>query len=398
MSSSSNLVAPFEFATATQIIFGNGTIQQIGTVISSLNLKQKPKALIVCGKNKQRTQPLLNQLEKNNIEYVHFSVPEEPTTDMAVEGTELGRSSQCNLVIGFGGGSSVDTGKAIAALLANEGDIYDYLEVVGKAQPLKNPSLPYIAIPTTAGTGSEVTRNAVLCSLKHKQKVSLRSIHMLPRVAIVDPELTLTVPKNITASTGLDAFTQVLEVFVSNKSNPITDSICREGLKRAARSLKRAYDHGETDKQAREDMAVASLFGGIALANAKLGAVHGFAGPLGGMYEGAPHGAVCAALLPHVIQVNVEALTQRDPSSQYIARFDEVAQIITGNPAAKSADAVTWIKELCQHLNVAPLSTYGVKHEHLEAIVDKSMNTSSMQGNPIKLTKEELTRIVSAAI
>jgi len=203
----------------------------------------------------------------------------------------------------------------------------------------------------------------------------------------------LSVPPAVTASTGLDAFTQVLESFVSNKSNPMVDAICREGLKLAARSLRQVYLKGD-DKKAREDMSLVSLFGGLALANAKLGAVHGFAGPIGGMFQGAPHGAVCAALLPHVLHANVKALKERDPSSHYLRRFDEVAQIITGDPTATSTDAVKWIEQTCAIMNIPSLRAYGVKEEEYESVVEKSANASSMQGNPIKLTTEELRHIL----
>lgn len=210
------------------------------------------------------------------------------------------------MVIGLGGGSVLDAGKAIAALVTNLGNVFDYLEVIGKGQPLVNAPLPFIAIPTTAGTGTEVTRNAVLGSPAHGVKVSLRSPMMLPSLAIVDPELTYGLPPEITASSGLDALTQLIEPFVSVKANPMTDAICREGIRHAAKSLRTVYHNG-ADASAREGMSLASLFGGLALANAALGAVHGFAGPLGGMLN-APHGAICAKLLPLVMEVNIKVL------------------------------------------------------------------------------------------
>ena len=231
-------------------------------------------------------------------------------------------------MIGLGGGSAIDAAKAIAALAANGGDPLDYLEVVGRGRSLTQPSLPCIAIPTTAGTGAEVTRNAVLASPEHGIKASLRSATMLPRLALVDPELTYSLPAAVTASTGLDALTQLIEPFTSSKANPLTDALCREGMMRAARSLRTAYEDGR-DAAAREDMALASLFGGLALANAGLGVVHGFAGPVGGTFH-APHGAVCAAFLPHVMAVNARALRTRQPGSAALARYDEIARILTG--------------------------------------------------------------------
>jgi alcohol dehydrogenase class IV len=215
-----------------------------------------------------------------------------------------------------------------------------------------------------------VTRNAVLGSPEHRVKVSLRSPLMLPRLAVVDPELTYHLPPAITASTGLDALTQVLEPYVSNKPNPLVDSLCREGLRRAARSLRRAYEHSD-DPPAREDMAVVSLFGGLALANAKLGAVHGFAGPFGGMFS-APHGAICAALLPHVMAVNVQALRDRQPESEALQRYNEVAQILTGRPGAVAADGVAWVQALVQALHVPGLATYGLTPGDFPVLIEKS--------------------------
>jgi alcohol dehydrogenase class IV len=253
-----------------------------------------------------------------------------------------------------------------------------------------------MAIPTTAGTGAEVTRNAVLDSPRHRVKVSMRSRSMLPAVALVDPELTYSMPPAVTAVTGLDAFTQLLEAYVSQQANPMTDGICREGLERAARSLKKAYLDG-SDASARQDMCLASLFGGLALANAKLGAVHGFAGPLGGMYE-APHGAVCAGLLPYVMEANVAALQSRAPESPALERYDEVARIITGTPSARAADGITWVYELCRQMQVPPLAVYGIKASQFPEVVKQSQKASSMKGNPIVLTTEELLAILRRAV
>ena len=304
--------------------------------------------------------------------------------------------AECDLVIGFGGGSAMDTAKAAAALLKNQGDIYDYLEVIGKALPLKNRPLPCIAIPTTAGTGAEVTRNAVLTSPEQRVKVSLRSPLMLPVIALVDPELTLDLPKEITASTGLDALTQVIEPFVSNAANPLTDALCKEGMARAARSLRRAYHSGK-EIQAREDLCITSLFGGLALANAKLGAVHGFAGVLGGMYPG-PHGAICARLLPLVIESNLDALKRREPSNPAINRLEDVARILTGNPNAGAVDGLDWINDLAAELVVPSLSAYGLTTANIPEVVEKSAKASSMKGNPIVLTDEEMHVILERAL
>lgn len=382
----------FEFATASSIIFGPGTFNEVAPRAVQLG----SHACVVIDHHIDHAPALLEQLKKRGIEYIEFSVSGEPTTNTVFEGVQQARRAGCDLVIGIGGGSVIDTGKVIAALLKNSGELMDYLEVIGSGQQLENRPSPYIAIPTTAGTGAEVTRNAVLGSPEHHVKVSMRSPLMLPRIAVVDPRLTLSVPPDVTASTGLDALTQLMEAFVSNQANPLTDGICLEGLRRAARSLRRVYEDG-SDEGAREDMCVASLFSGIALANAKLGAVHGFAGPLGGMYS-APHGVVCARLLPNVIELNVRALQSRAPESPALGRYDEVAQILTGNPTTRAGDGIAWIQELCAVLKVAPLAEFGLRESDFPVVTAKAKNASSMKGNPITLTDAELTEILAKSI
>jgi len=382
----------FEFATATRIIFGPGTLKEIGPIAAEMG----SRALVVTGSSPERAQMLLDDLTAQGVEPTVFAVPGEPTTHLVSGGTEKARHAGCDVVIGFGGGSAIDAGKAIAALLANGGEPLDYLEVIGKGQPLAKPPGPCIAVPTTAGTGSEVTKNAVLASPEHRVKVSLRSNLTLPRLAMVDPELTYSVPPEITASTGLDALTQVIEPYVSNKANPLTDAICREGIRRGARSLRRAFENG-ADVAAREDMAITSLFGGLALANAKLGAVHGFAGPMGGMFH-APHGAICGRLLPYVMAANVQALQERGQGNAALHRYDEVAQLLIGTPRATAHDGVSWVQALCAALDVPPLSTYGVTAGDFPLIIEKAAKSSSMKGNPIALTAKEMEEILRQAL
>jgi alcohol dehydrogenase class IV len=296
----------------------------------------------------------------------------------------------------MGGGSAIDAGKALAAMLANPGDPLDYLEVIGAGRPLERTSAPFIAIPTTAGTGSEVTRNAVLASPEHRVKASLRSAGMLPRLAVVDPELTIDLPRSITASTGLDALTQCIEPYVSVRANPMTDLFCVEGIRRAATALPRVWENGR-DREARGEMAWASLLGGMALANAGLGAAHGFAAPVGGMFA-APHGAICAALLPHVMEMNVQALRARAPGSDPLRRYEEVARLLTGQSHAAAEDGVRWVAALCRKLEVPPLRAYGVGDGDIPGLVAKAAHASSMKGNPIVLTSEELRQIVSRSL
>ena len=381
----------FEFATATRILFGSGTVNDV----PSLSAELGKRACIVTGRTGERAMSLLGPLKGHGIESVTCRVDGEPTTASAKTAVETARRAQCDLVISLGGGSVLDTGKVVAAMLTNAGQLDNYLEVVGPGQALTQAAAPHIAIPTTAGTGAEVTRNAVLGVPEHQVKVSMRSPLMLPRIALVDPELTHSMPGSITATTGLDALTQLVEVFVSNRANPVTDGLCREGLRRAGRSFRRAYEDG-SHSAAREDMAVASLFSGLGLANAKLGAVHGFAGPLGGMLA-APHGAVCARLLPFVMETNVRALLGRESGSPVLSRYDEVAQLLTGRTTAQASDGVEWVQDLCAIVKVPSLTEFGLAEREFPAVVEKAQRSSSMKGNPIKLTDEELLAILKDA-
>ena len=313
-----------------------------------------------------------------------------------MQGVQAAREANSDFIIGFGGGSALDTGKAVAALLTNPGDPLDYLEVVGRGQPLKALPAPFIAIPTTSGTGSEVTRNAVLSVPEKRVKVSLRSPGMLAKVALVDPELTYSLPPAITASTGMDAFAQLIEPYVSRRANPLTDLYCREGIARVTRSLLRAYQDG-SHRAAREDMAFASLMGGLALANAGLGAVHGFAGPIGGMFD-APHGAVCAALLSPAVSVNSRALAEREPYNPALARYMEIARQVTGDPGAAVANLTGVLEDLCAKLRIPGLREYGIREFDFDVLVEKGAAASSMKANPLTLTPQELRQILEMAL
>lgn len=382
----------FEFATATRIIFGTGTASDLGKLAS----EKGSHALVVTGSNPDRVSGLIAHLTSSDVKHTIFLITDEPTIDVVNQGKEIALNAGCDLVISIGGGSVLDGGKAIVALIPNDGEILDYLEVIGKGQKLKHQPLPFIAVPTTAGTGAEVTKNAVVASPEHRVKVSLRDNRMLPDIALVDPALTYSMPQAITASTGMDALTQVLEPFVSHLANPITDALCREGLRRAGRSLRTVYENPD-DESAREDMAMASLMGGLALANAKLGAVHGFAGPLGGMFS-APHGAICAALLPHVMKTNISALQEREPQNPALPRYDEIAQLMFADDTATAQTAMDWIDETSTLFNIPGLATHGIQEADFDDIIKKSAQSSSMKGNPIKLTDEELAKILRAAL
>jgi alcohol dehydrogenase class IV len=382
----------FEFATATRIIFGAGELAKLARLAAEMG----QRAFIVTGISGDTPQFLSGQLHSAAMTASVWPVSGEPTIATIQQGAEAARQFEADLVIGIGGGSALDSAKAIAAMLTNPGELSDYLEVVGQGHALAVPPLPVITIPTTAGTGSEVTRNAVIGVPESGVKVSLRSPLMLPRLALVDPELTYSLPPELTASTGLDALTQLIEPFVCNAPNPITDGLCREGLKLSAGALVRAYKNGQ-DSQARQELSLASLLGGLALANARLGAVHGVAGALGGMLP-IPHGSICARLLPFVMEANIKALTKRLPDSAALRRYREIACIVSGNPRAGPLDGASWVQDLCGELRIQPLGSFGLQRSHFPELVEKSLRASSMKGNPVQLMPEELLEILERAL
>jgi alcohol dehydrogenase class IV len=382
----------FEFATAQRIVFGAGALREAGPLARSFGAR----ALVVTGRSPERAAPLLDVLAAHQVEAVVFAVAGEPTTQAVAAGVESARRERCALLIAFGGGSAIDAAKAIAVLLTNGGELDDYLEVIGRGKPLTQLAAPCVAIPTTAGTGAEVTRNAVIAAPEHRLKASLRSLLMLPRAAVVDPELTYGLPPAVTASTGLDALTQLIEPYVSLRANPMTDALCLEGMRRVAQSLRRAFAHGQ-DAAAREDMALAALFSGLALANAGLGAVHGLAAPAGGMIS-VPHGAACAALLPHVMETNLKALRERHPQSSALPRYDQIARVLTGRPDAAAEEGVAWVRDLTRALAIPPLRAYGLAEDQLPILADKAAQASSMKANPVLLTREEMQGILRRAL
>lgn len=376
----------FEFATATRIIFGEGTAASLPDLARSFGTRP----LVVTGASPKRTEGLVAALSAAN-----FAVPGEPTVDMIREGARYAKDAACDVVISIGGGSVIDAGKAIAAIATNGGEPLEFLEVVGKGRTITSPSLPFIALPTTAGTGSEVTRNAVLGSAEDGVKASLRSPLMLPQVAVVDPELTYALPPEVTAYTGLDALTQLIEPYVSSRANPLVDAICIEGIRRVAGALRRAY-HDGADRDARRDMALASLFGGLALANAGLGVVHGFAAPLGGQWK-APHGALCAVMLPHGMAANVAALRARAPLHPALEGYAVIARLLTGRSDASVEDGIDWVSALCVEFNIPALRAWGITEADLPRVAEKAAKASSMQANPLPLTEEELMAVLKAA-
>jgi alcohol dehydrogenase class IV len=379
----------FEFATAGRILVGPGRAADLPGVLAGLG----SRVLVVTGANPERHAGLLADL--GGLAVV-FPVAAEPTVEVARAAVAAAREHGADVVAAVGGGSVIDTGKAVAMLLGNGGDPLDYLEVVGAGRAITRPAVPCVAVPTTAGTGAEVTANAVLAVPSHQVKASLRSPLMLPRVALVDPLLTVSCPPSVTAASGLDALTQCLEPFVSVQATPLTDGLAREGLRRAGTGLRAAYADGSA-VGARTDMAMCSLLGGMALANAKLGAVHGLAGVIGGTAD-VPHGLACAALLAPVIEANVQAARSSPSGADVLERYTEAARLLTGQPAASVGDGLAWIGATLSLLHVPGLAGFGLRPQDLDAIAAKAMTSSSMKGNPVALSHDDLTAILLQAL
>jgi alcohol dehydrogenase class IV len=380
----------FEFATATRIVFGPGTVSELAGLAAAFGRH----ALVVTGRSQKRAQEKLMALEAAGVACRYLSVPGEPTVELVREGAQA--ACFANFVIGFGGGSALDAAKAIAAVAPNSGEPLDYLEVIGQAKPLEKAPLPFIAVPTTAGTGAEVTRNAVLGSAERRVKASIRSPLMLARLAIVDPELTIEVPAAVTATTGLDTITQLIEPYVCLRANAFTDIYCMDGLRRASKALPIVYADG-VNQAARSEMAFSSLLSGLSLANAGLGVVHGFAAPLGGRLD-APHGALCAAILPHGTAMNIRALRQRAPQHPALERYAHIAAVLTEGRQATAEAAVGALTNLCEALQIPTLRSFGLAQGDIADVVEKASAASSMKANPITLNNAELTEILERAL
>jgi len=382
----------FEFATATRIVFGPGTLAEAGKIARPWGRR----AFLVTGRTPERAERLRLRLGEAGIDAKNFAVEGEPTLAAVGSAVSAAREAEAEMVIGFGGGSAIDAAKAVAGLLANPGDPLDYLEVIGEGRPLLQPAVPWMAIPTTAGTGAEVTRNAVLGVPERGIKVSLRSPHLLARVALVDPELTLDLPPAATAASGMDALSQLLEAYVCNRPNPMTDALCAAGLPRIARAFPAVW-RDPRDLASRTDLALASLWSGLALANAGLGAVHGFAAPIGGLFP-APHGAVCAALLAPVMAANLAALRARAGGSPALGRYWEVARWLTGRRDAGADDGIAWVRAWVAEIGIPRLAAYGVTAGRVAEIVASAQAANSMRANPVVLTAGELAGVLTSAL
>lgn len=389
----------FDLLPLPQIYFG---VEKIGKLVEIIPTFGKSTLIVASEsvwKNKIIKEKLERKLDDIKLTREIFFIKGEPNTEIIDKGVELAKEQKAELVLSFGGGSVIDVGKAIAGLVTNKGKIIDYMEVIGKGKKMIKEPLPHIAIPTTAGTGSEVTKNAVILSKKDKIKVSIRSPFLIPKIVIVDPQVMISQPKNVTAACGIDALTQLIEAYTSRKAQPITDSLALLGIRRAVESIIRAYEDGE-DIVAREDMALAALLSGICLANAGLGAVHGFAGPIGGMYN-IPHGVVCGALLEVVLQENIRSMFSQVPFHLTLAKYARLGELVSdltfGDIREAVRNLVGFVASLTKTLKIPKLKELGLQQDDIDEIIQKAKKSSSMRYNPVELTDKQLVRILNVA-
>jgi alcohol dehydrogenase class IV len=377
-----------------RVIFGAGASKRVGDLATVLG-----RSAMIVYNGTGVAERLVRLLDENGVRSTLRRQRGEPVVTDVDAAVEEARRAGCDMVVGVGGGSAIDAAKAVAGLLTNGGSAVDYMEVVGAGRKITKPAAPWIAIPTTAGTGAEATRNTVIGLPERRFKASIRSEHLLPRVAVIDPELGVGVPPDVTARSGMDALCQCIESYTSSGANPVTDALALQGVTLAARALPRAYHDGR-DVEVRADLALAAYLSGVTLTNAGLGAVHGFAAPLGANFP-APHGTVCAALLPHVIQANVAAM-RRAGDGRGLARYAEVGRRLAGDlgmaedVAVEACVAVT--TALVRELKIAALSAFGMGPSDVPEMVKLARQASSMRFNPVVLSDEELSSALSAAI
>ncbi|MFX0184119.1 MAG: iron-containing alcohol dehydrogenase [Candidatus Hodarchaeota archaeon] len=390
----------FEFLATPRIFFGVKQFQNIGSLVKEFGSRLFVVASGSALNAPETRETLTVSILKHDIEFDTFLIKGEPTVGVIDSGVRKAEDFKADAIMGLGGGSVIDGCKAIAGLFTNGGLAKDYMEVIGKGSVITRPSLPIIAVPTTAGTGSEVTKNAVILAKEEQFKASIRSPFLIPKIAIVDPTLMVTVPSSVTASCGMDALTQLIEAYTSNKAHPMTDALAVLGIKKVANSLLSVYRDGRL-LEAREDMALASLISGICLANAGLGAVHGFASPMGGL--NIPHGVICSALLAPTIETNISELKKSKAKNDLtLEKYTRLAEIISNKPFSSMETAheaiVGFMKTLTQELNIPKLSEFGVTESDIPMIVEKAKRASSMKYNPISLDDTALSTILKQVL
>ena len=380
-------MTPFGFSTATAISVGRGVAAHAAPAAA----RHGRRVLVIHGSRPAVADGLIAELAARGVATTTLACTQEPTLGQVEAATDLARTHAIEAVVGIGGGSVIDLAKAVAALAPGSGPVLDHLEVVGRGLPLQGAPLPCIVVPTTAGTGAEVTRNAVIGLPDHRRKVSLRGPQLLPALALVDPALTDGAPPGVTLGSGLDAVTQVIEAFVSCKATPLTDALCRDALPGGLAAI-RALAQAESP-QARDTMAYTSLVGGLALANAGLGAVHGLAGPIGGG-TGAPHGEICAALLPHVLAENARLAEAGSVAAAKLAFVLEALAHAFGTSTTGAPNALDgWMRAA----GLRALPALGVRADDIGTLARQAVDSSSSRGNPVTVDEGYFRRVLERA-
>lgn len=389
---------PFSISRLPRICYGSGRINDVPSLAAAYGRT----ALLVTGKQSFCStpywQPFTQLLETNGLRWLHFTVSGEPSPTLVDQAVTQFRSEAIDVVIAIGGGSVLDAAKAIAGLLLHGNSVMDYLEGVGRNIPYRGPSVPFIAVPTTAGTGSEATKNSVL-SIQGRDgfKKSFRDECLVPEYAVIDPDLLASCPRELVAADGMDAFTQLLESYVSLKSNPFTDALAWSGMTAVKEGFFAAWEGSEPSaSQGRGAMAYAALLSGITLAQVGLGSVHGLASPLGAYFP-IPHGVVCGTLVAAATEMNIMAMQAREPGNPALAKYAEVGRLLTGRTGIDDATArsllTALLAEWSAQLQLPHLNSYGITEVDFPLIVANSRG-SSMQTNPIVLTDTEINTIL----
>ncbi len=387
------MVKPFQFVRLPKIYFGNGKIADLPGIIKMYG----NSVILVTGKHSfissTHAENLFHEFEMNGIKYQNVIISEEPSPDVIDQSVRRFKNEDIKVIVGIGGGSVLDAGKAISAMMYRTEPVKDFLEGVGnKEHP--GTKVPFIAIPTTSGTGSEATKNAVISQIgPHGFKRSLRHDNLVPDIAVVDPELTLNCPQAITAASGMDCFTQLTEAYLSDKSNEYTDALAMEGLKAIKSSLVRSYIQGK-DTDARAEMSFAALTSGICLTNAGLGVVHGFASSIGGMYD-IPHGVICGTLMATSNEINVRELRKSENNTAALKKYACLGKLFL-EEAGKSDDyyidgLIQYLHKLTYDFQLPGLKNYSLKEKDIELIC----TITEIKNNPVKLALEDLIEIVS---
>ncbi len=396
-------ISAFDIARLPRIVFGEGRLGELPRLAAAYGRR----LLLVTGRRALRAsphwEPLCQRLREHGFVWSEFTVGGEPSPQLVDEAVARFRGEGIEVVVGIGGGSVLDAAKAIAGLLIPGNSVMDHLEGVGPQLPYQGPAVPFLAVPTTAGTGSEATKNAVL-SVQGEEgfKKSFRDEKLVAQVALVDPALLASCPPAVMAANGMDAFTQLLESFVSIKANPFTDALALSGMEAVRDGFFAAWRGGESDeaRQGRARMAYAALLSGITLAQVGLGSVHGLASPLGAFFP-IPHGVVCGTLVAAATKVNLEALKARAPDSPALEKYAQVGRLLARAPQLTRDEAhaalLRVLEQWTDTLGLARLGRYGVREADVARIVAHSRG-SSMRTNPIVLEDDEIARVVRARL